>query len=317
MLAARSGAALINASSKVPPISGNASGTSQLGRRIYVAAVHFLRAPSRLWDQAAFAKTQRTLSVMHYALYVTNLAGASSLRDRLYAAYASQHAGCGQGDAVRLSYRRDIRPALPRPLCGPVIDIGCGQGELVRLMLADGYEAIGVDVSPEQVALAQAAGLELVQEGDYRQLLADRPGEFAAIVATDVLEHLTKPEVLETFDNVAAALMAGGVFVARVPNAGSPFGGHIRYGDFTHDSSYTARSVQQLAAAAGFASVAVRPCPPIAHGPVSALRVALWKSISAFYQVALAAETGAVGGHIVTQNMTFVAYKDHIERQAK
>jgi hypothetical protein len=97
--------------------------------------------------------------------------------------------------------------------------------------------------------------------------------------------------------------------VARVPNAGSPFGGHIRYGDFTHESSYTARSVRQLAAAAGFGPVTVLPCPPIAHGLMSATRVAMWKLISAGYKVALGAETGVVRGHIVTQNLVFVAHK--------
>jgi 2-polyprenyl-3-methyl-5-hydroxy-6-metoxy-1,4-benzoquinol methylase len=243
---------------------------------------------------------------MLYALPVT---ATDLLRDRLYAAYASQHAGRGQSDAARLIYRRDIRPALPAPLSGPVVDIGCGQGDLVRLLLADGYDAMGIDVSPQQVAIAQAAGLELIHEGDYREILPKRSGQLAAVVATDLLEHLTKPEVLETFDRVAAALMAGGVFIARVPNAASPFGGHIRYGDFTHESSYTARSVRQLAAAAGFASVTVLPCPPVAHGLVSAARVALWKPISVFYKIALAAETGCLRGHIVTQNMNFVAYK--------
>ena len=99
-------------------------------------------------------------------------------------------------------------------------------------------------------------------------------GQLAAVTATDVLEHLTKHEVLDTFDRVASALIPGGLFVARVPNADSPFGGHIRYGDFTHESSYTARSVRQLAAAAGLRSVAVLPCPPVAHGLVSSARVA-------------------------------------------
>jgi 2-polyprenyl-3-methyl-5-hydroxy-6-metoxy-1,4-benzoquinol methylase len=234
----------------------------------------------------------------------------NSVRDRMYAAYASQHAGCSLRDAAGLIYRRDIRPALPQPRSGQIVDIGCGQGQLVRLLLADGYDAMGIDVSPEQVAIARASGLDLIQEGDYNEILAKRPGKLAAVVAIDVLEHLTKPEVLETFDRVAAALMTGGVFVARVPNAGSPFGGHIRYGDFTHESSYTSRSVRQLAAAAGFGSVFVLPCPPVAHGLVSAARLAIWKSISAFYQIALAAETGALRGHIVTQNITFVAHKN-------
>jgi 2-polyprenyl-3-methyl-5-hydroxy-6-metoxy-1,4-benzoquinol methylase len=247
--------------------------------------------------------------VISYALFVTKTAHDPALRDRLYQAYASQHAGYGGGSGAALIYRRDIRPLLPPPSAGTVIDIGCGQGELVKLLLADGYDAHGVDVSPEQVAIARAAGLNRVRHGDYRNTLTEFHGQqqLAAVTATDLLEHLTKDEVLDTFDRIAEALCPGGVFVARVPNAVSPLGGHIRYGDFTHESSYTARSVQQLAAAAGFSSVTVQPCPPVAHGIVSAARVAVWKPVSSLYKIALAAETGVLRGHIVTQNFTFVA----------
>jgi len=238
---------------------------------------------------------------------VTTTAGNSTLRDRLYEAYASQHAGCGSATATALIYRRQMRHLLPPPSAGAVIDIGCGQGEFVRLLLADGYDAHGVDLSPEQVELAQVSGLDRVSCGDYRPLLAERPGQFAAVTATDVLEHLTKDEVLDTFDRVAAALIPSGVFLARVPNAVSPLGGHIRYGDFTHESFYTERSVRQLAAAAGFGAVAVRACPPVPHGLLSAARVAAWKPVSGLFKIALAAETGHLRGHIVTQNLTFAA----------
>ena len=224
-------------------------------------------------------------------------------------AYASQHAGPSEGYSAALIYRRDIRPALPRPGAGRVIDIGCGQGELVKLLLADGYDATGVDVSPEQVEIAQAEGLAGVYCGDYRKMLAKQEGQFAAVTATDFLEHLTKEEALDAFDLVARALMPNGVFVARVPNAVSPLSGHIRYGDFTHESSYTARSIRQLAGAAGFAAVRVQPCPPVAHGLMSFVRVAIWKPVSALCKLALATETGVLHGHIVTQNLTFAARK--------
>jgi 2-polyprenyl-3-methyl-5-hydroxy-6-metoxy-1,4-benzoquinol methylase len=231
------------------------------------------------------------------------------VRDRLYESYASQHAGSGGGIAAALVYRRDIRPWLPLPSAGQVIDIGCGQGELVRLLLADGYDALGIDLSAEQAAIAQEADSDRIRHGDFKHMLMERTNVLAAVTATDFLEHLTKDEVLEAFDHVISALAPGGVFVARVPNAVSPLGGHIRYGDFTHESSFTARSVRQLAAAAGFSSVAVRPCMPIAHGLLSAARVAAWKPVSALYKFALAAETGKCRGHVVTQNMTFVAIK--------
>jgi predicted TPR repeat methyltransferase len=208
-----------------------------------------------------------------------------------------------------MSYRRDIRPALPPPDAGPVVDIGCGQGELVGLLRADGYDAEGIDVSPEQVSLAHLKGLEQVRQGDYREILARRTSQLAAVTAIDLLEHLAKHEVVETLDMVAAALVPGGVFVARVPNSVSPFGGHIRYGDFTHESSFTSGSVRQLSAASGFGSVTVTPCSPMPHGLVSGARAAVWKVISTCYKLALAAETGVASGHIVTQNLTFVARK--------
>lgn len=238
---------------------------------------------------------------------MTTTGDRSSLRSRLYEAYAAQHAGYGCGEAVARIYRRDIRPVMPSPVAGPVIDLGCGQGGLLRLLLADGYDAEGIDISPEQIALARAGGLRQVRHGDYRDILTARLGHYAAITATDLLEHLTKDEVLTTFDQAAAALAPRGVFVARVPNAVSPLGGHIQHGDFTHESVFTARSIRQLAAASGFGSVTVLSCPPVSHGLASTGRAVLWKLISACYRLALAAETGILRGHIVTQNLIFVA----------
>lgn len=236
-------------------------------------------------------------------------ASLADVRNRLYQAYASQHVGEGGDEAAALVYRRDIRPLLPPRTAGPVVDLGCGRGDLVRLLQADGFDAEGIDISPEQAALARAAGVPRVRQGDCRSILAAQPAHYAAITATDLLEHLTKPEVLQTFDDVAAALAPGGAFVGRVPNAISPLGGHIRNGDFTHQTSFTARSIRQLAAAAGFDSVLARSSPPVAHGLASAARAMTWQVVSACYRIALAAETGTLRGHIVTLNLTFAARK--------
>jgi SAM-dependent methyltransferase len=233
----------------------------------------------------------------------------ADLRSRPYGSYASQHVGNGSGEAAALVYPRGIYPLLPPPAAGPIVDIGCGRGDLVRLLQADGFDAEGVDVGPEQTALARAAGVAGVHQGDFRAVLASHPAYYAAITSTDLLEHLTKPEILQTFDDVAAALVRGGVFIGRVPNAVIPPGGHIREGDFTHHTPFTARSIHQLAAAVGFDSVHVRSSPPVAHGLASAARVVVWQVVSACYRIALAAEAGILRGHIVTQNLTSVARK--------
>ena len=44
-------------------------------------------------------------------------------RCRLYKAYATEHAGCGGGEAAALVYRRDTRPLLPPPAAGPVVEL--------------------------------------------------------------------------------------------------------------------------------------------------------------------------------------------------
>lgn len=237
-----------------------------------------------------------------------------TFRERLYESYVSTLAGTGNFAATRLIYQRDIRPHLPTEAHGRrVLDIGCGQGGLVRLLRDSGFDVKGIDVSPEQVRVAHAAGLNEVELGDFHAYLASSHGSFDAVIATDVLEHLGKEEVLRSFDHVHQALKPGGLFIARVPNAVSPVGGNIMYGDFTHETWFTQRSVAQLAAVSGFTSITVFPCPPFAHGIKSTARVAVWKLASGLIKLALAAETGRLRGHIITQNLTFVARRGTVD----
>lgn len=228
----------------------------------------------------------------------------TDLRSRLYKTSASEQADSGGDEANALVYRRDFCPLLLPPTAGPVVDPGCGRGELVRLLQAE-----GIDISPEQAALARAEGVARVRQGDFRAILTGHPAHDAAITATGLLEHLTKPEVLQRIDDATAALASGGGFVGTVPNDDSPLGGHIRGGGFTHQTSFTARSLRQLTAAAGFDSVLARSSPPVAHRLASAARVMVWEIVDACYWIALAAEKSMLRDHLVSQNLTFAARK--------
>lgn len=263
--------------------------------------IHSATQPGMGWPLAApRPRAALTLSPMVEVSY-------AALRARLYESYGTTHSGFGGAQAAGFIYRRDIRPAISRDMTRPILDIGCGQGELVALLRADGFDAHGIDVSPEQVACAHARGVSSVVQGDYHEFLADHSGDLGVVIATDVLEHQQKDEVLATLDAVLRALRPGGRFIARVPNAVSPFGGRIRYGDFTHESSYTPTSVAQLCAAVGFAELQIADCAPSVHGIKSLARAVAWKCFSGLFKLALAAETGVIRGNVVTQNMTFVA----------
>jgi hypothetical protein len=161
----------------------------------------------------------------------------------------------------------------------------------------------------ELAVLARTAGMARVRRGHFRAILAAHPAHYAAITATDLLERLTKPEVLATFDDVTAALAPDGVFAGRVPNATSPLRGHICDGNFTRQTLFSARSIRQLAATAGFDSVLACSSPPVTHGLASAAEVMVRQVASACHRITLAAETAMLRGHIVTLNLTFAARK--------
>lgn len=236
------------------------------------------------------------------------------VRGRLYERYASGHAGLQPAATATVLFRRDFLPFLPSDRAAQILDVGCGQGDLVAEFHRAGYlSAEGVDVSPEQVALAHRRGIGSVMQGDFAEALEQRAGRLDVVTATDFFEHLTKTEVLHALDRVLHALRQGGVLIGRVPNAVSPFGGNYQHGDFTHETSFTARSIRQITLAAGFADIRAVPCLPLVHGWRSAVRRSVWTAFSGVYKLALASETGVLGGHIVTQNLVFVARRDREE----
>jgi SAM-dependent methyltransferase len=66
---------------------------------------------------------------------------------------------------------------------GPVIDVGCGPGRHVRALLERGIEAVGVDVSPDAVALARRRGARVWQRSVFDTL--PRAGHWGSALLLD------------------------------------------------------------------------------------------------------------------------------------
>ncbi|MEK6252562.1 MAG: class I SAM-dependent methyltransferase [Actinomycetota bacterium] len=226
-------------------------------------------------------------------------------RRRLYEGYVTTHAGSEPAERAVPSLDRNIRRRLPRDRNIRILDIGCGQGYLLDVLREAGYPQVsGVDVSAEQVEIARLRGLDVTQ-GDVFDFLREHLGGFDAITAVDLIEHFDKADVLRLLDDVARALKPGGILVGQVPNGESPFGGRYIYGDFTHGTAFTQRSIAQVLHATGFTEVRSFPVEPAVHGLSSALRMVVWKVLATAYKTALVVETGVLSGHIVTQNLVF------------
>lgn len=98
---------------------------------------------------------------------------------------------------------------------GRVLDVGCSTGLFLREMALAGWQAEGVELSPEAADYArQRFGLK-VQTGmlETADLAA---GSFHLITFWDVLEHVYSPSA--TLARAAALLKPGGLLVVHVPN---------------------------------------------------------------------------------------------------
>lgn len=85
--------------------------------------------------------------------------------------------------------------------CGPgrrILDIGCGYGRILEAAKSRGAEAIGITISPPQVANNRSRGLE-VYLCNYRELFTcgaydGWEGAFDGIIANGSLEHFVQSE---------------------------------------------------------------------------------------------------------------------------
>jgi len=191
-----------------------------------------------------------------------------------------------------------------------VADLGCGYGSFLYFLREAGYRnTAGVDVSLEQVETARKLGVDNVFHSDCVDFLERHPDEFDCLTAIDLLEHFRKEEILALLEAIRHSLRPGGSLLLRMPNGDGPFGAKILYSDFTHEMAFTPSSIRQVLAATGFERIEVYPEGPRVHGWVSAVRWVAWKFICAFLLLYLAAETGRIRGHVLTQNLIAVAQK--------
>lgn len=229
------------------------------------------------------------------------------IRARFYKEYRVGALDSGDGRA-RPHLREWVREYFPLDKRSAICDLGCGRGELILIAQEMGYVNIsGVDASASQV---RARLSDRVFKRDLLQHLKEQADEsLDAVVTFDVLEHLTRTELLELGDEISRVLKREGKWLLHVPNAAGIFGSRIRYADVTHESSFTAESIRQYSEVFGFCGVRVFEERPTVHGWKSMARWLLWMIGRLPFVVLWAAETGSVSGVILSQNMSAVIIK--------
>lgn len=176
-------------------------------------------------------------------------------------------------DAVR----RSVRPG------GRIFEGGVSSGYFARVLTDAGYTVDGAEIDPD--AAAEAAKVcDRMIVGDLSTL---DPGLLApaydGFVFGDTLEHL--PDPVAVLRRLRPLLADGGALVVSIPNIANwavrlgLLAGRFRYTergilDRTHLRFYTARTVREMLAEAGFRTeelVASVPVPLVTWTPLLAL----------------------------------------------
>jgi len=102
-----------------------------------------------------------------------------------------------------------------------VADLGCGSGVFTALLRRNGFDSVGVDISPKLVALGRRKypGIELI-EGDAENLPFESCS-FDGVLLSGLVHHFPDPRRLAR--EVKRVLKAEGRFVAFDPNRMNPF----------------------------------------------------------------------------------------------
>ncbi len=238
------------------------------------------------------------------------------LRRRLLEHYFSTQVSPDEDDLQktarsRLPYvKRLMKRHFPSDRGARILDLGCGYGGILVVLAEEGYTALqGVDASPQQVAAARSLGLDCVREGEVLETVRNlESSQYDAIIAFDLLEHFNRGEALEIADHAYRALAPGGKFIIHVPNGEGILGPGVAFGDITHRTVFTRRSIEQLLRVARFKEIVLEEDTPAVHGLVSGGRWLAWKVVRTMVRVAYVAETGDISGKlIVSQNLLAVA----------
>jgi len=186
-------------------------------------------------------------------------------------------------------YDRIVFPWLPGNKASRVTELACGHGSfLVWLKGHDFREITGVDSSPEQICLARQTGATVCEMEGNAWLAGQATESHGAVVAIDLIEHISKDQFMEFLRETHRILAQGGRLILRYPNGDSPLVGRNLFNDITHVWTYTTNCLETLGRMHGFrnfgfideSSAAIRDSRwlkvPISKLTTTVLRILFW-----------------------------------------
>lgn len=204
----------------------------------------------------------------------------------------------------------EIENALPQNKDANILDLGCGYGSFLHTLQKRGCKNLyGVEIGEEQNRFLNSKGLNVSQLDVFEFLKTDTKS-YELITLFDVLEHFKKDEIVELLPLIKKRLSQEGVLIVRLPNGEAIFKGSIMYGDFTHETFLTKRSMIQLFKTFGFSRIDVYPDYNFGKTWKAKLAKFMYMSYVRFYKTLLLIDNSeSVKYFLPTQNIVGVVRK--------
>ncbi len=137
--------------------------------------------------------------------------------DLSYLLLENRYRGSAESIAARVApyVEEYLREGASR---APVLDIGAGRGELVGALSRRGVAAYGVDLDRGMVEEANSAGIDVRLGDGIAHLAALEDGSLGGVVATQVVEHLTRDQLRQLCSVTAQKVVAGGTVIFETIN---------------------------------------------------------------------------------------------------
>lgn len=156
--------------------------------------------------------------------------------------------------------------SMMRPPPGRIVEFGCGTGWLGQIFAQRGYEVIGIDISPDAIAMAEQLKAERgltnasYRVADYEEVRIDPPADY--VIFHDALHH-AESEVA-ALRAAHAALAPGGMVLCVEPGEGhsqSATSKHAVAEFGVHEKDMPPAKIIAAARAAGFRRHLIVPWP--------------------------------------------------------
>jgi len=227
----------------------------------------------------------------------------------LNARYLTRHSSLLSGRDAQLRYRRCVGPELPPRRGSSILELGCGQVLMLVQVSADRYQVVlGVEISPEEVAMSHQLGIRDVELPSINEVLSTSR-KWDSTLESDVLAHLNKVDAMSTPSQIPDSLRRCGSLAIRVSNAATKAGLSTQSSDLIHQTAFSPRSVNQAVSAVGFVNPVCTNLRPSVVGWRSTVCAVAWHIVSSLSAWIQSLEGGRSGWDISSRNFILVARK--------